>query len=134
MRKNQVRIIGHLGQKPRQLNGKNQEFTGFAVAVSNDYFDKTEKKWVDCEPTWIECVAFAGKPMSDLKDLEAGSRLQVEGSLSVRKIEIDGKRIPVTTLVATHIESLAKLRTESSGMKNFIESEVPEWDTANHSS
>ena len=101
--KNSVRLIGHLGEAPKEKKLSNGKIVAnFSIATNEVYKNSNGEKVT--ESTWHKLVAW-GKPAEiAVKYLKKGSEIAVEGRLSNRSYENkEGEKQYISEVVVNSI-------------------------------
>jgi single-strand DNA-binding protein len=105
--KNNVRLIGHLGQAPdvKNLEG-GSTVTKFSVATNESYTDKKGEKQTNTE--WHNLVAWGKTAELAGQLLQKGSEVAIEGRLTSHSYEKNGEKKYVTEVVVNEFMLLGK--------------------------
>ena len=80
-----VVFTGIAGNDPQTRNFQNGSVTTFSVAVSQGYYDKTTRAWVDQGTMWVEVRPFGRMAETQLAQVRKGVSVVVQGSLKQRE-------------------------------------------------
>ncbi len=105
--KNNVRLIGHLGQAPdvKNLDG-GSTVAKFSVATNENYIDKKGEKQTNTE--WHNLVAWGKTAELAGQLLQKGSEVAIEGRLTSHSYEKNGEKKYVTEVVVNEFMLLGK--------------------------
>jgi single-strand DNA-binding protein len=106
--RNQVQLIGNLGQKPEiKTFGEDKKLAKFSIATSDYYIDnKGEKKE---ETQWHNIVIWGKQADIVEKYLDKGMQVAVSGKITYRQYDDkDGNRKYITEIVASDFLMLDK--------------------------
>lgn len=100
---NEVKLTGNFVKEARIIEKDAKEFAAFSLATTDSY--KDDEGWHDKEPVFHNnVIAFNKIAMGVAKSLKAGSRVEINGSISYRRKEHEGKnRTKIITNEATII-------------------------------
>ena len=100
---NQVKLTGNFTQEARVIKKDDKEFVAVSIATTDSY--KDDDGWHDKEPVFHNnIITFNKVAMGIAKSLKTGSRVEVNGSLSYRRKEHEGKnKTKIITYEATII-------------------------------
>jgi single-strand DNA-binding protein len=111
LNKNLVVLIGRLGQDPEVKylgNGDNTTpVASFSIGTSESYKPKDSDEWVE-NTEWHNIVAWRYLAEKTEKSLEKGNLVAIEGKLTHRSWEKDGKTHYRTEIVASKIDLMQK--------------------------
>lgn len=96
--KNQVQLIGNLGDNPQSKdfsNGKTKAW--FPVATNETYYDSNGEKNTNTQ--WHNIVAWGKTAEKVNQYLEKGAQVMIEGRLNARSYEKDGEKRSITEIV-----------------------------------
>jgi len=98
MDKNQITLIGNLGEDPHHFNDPDKtEFATFSVATTLQF--KTATGEIKQETEWHRVVAF-GVRAAIASQFQRGERVYVEGFLRTRKYDKSGTEETIKEVVA----------------------------------
>lgn len=80
---NRVELRGRIGQEPRFTTAGDAQIARFSVATSETFKDKTGT--IREETTWHNVSAWAGRNISDFRDLKKGALVHIIGKIRNRK-------------------------------------------------
>jgi single-strand DNA-binding protein len=112
---NKVMLIGNLGKDPElRYTASGQAVTGFSLATSEKFKDKTSGEWVDRTEwhkvtLWGKLAELAGEYLSK------GKTVYIEGRLQTRKYDKDGVTHYSTEIVGDKMEFLSAKGERSGG-------------------
>ncbi len=120
---NQIFLIGRSGSKPELRYAP----SGMAVLKPALCVSRREKnkdgQWVDAETFWVNVVLFGRQAEELASQIDKGTKLFVEGRLSIRKYTAkDGTEKQTTDVVASHcfVIPVAKVSTERAEIRKQI--------------
>ena len=104
MVRNQVTLIGNVGQDPKlETTGNGTTYCRFSVAVNERYKKDGETQTIT---KWFP-ITLWGKQAEVLhKIIRKGSQVAVQGSLTSRSQEIDGKKYTLIDIKVNEVEVL----------------------------
>jgi len=106
---NKAIIVGHVGKAPELKHGKTgAAFCSFTVATQDNTSKDKEAK-VD----WHNVVAFGKTAEACAKYIGKGHLVYIEGRISYKSWEKDGKKFFGTDILASHVEFLEKKPLDS---------------------
>ena len=104
MYKNNVQLIGFLGNDAEVRTNDNRSLTRFSLATKSSY--KKDRKWIE-HTEWHKCVVF-GKLGEFAASLKKGAHILVEGEIRSREYDSTktGQKESVTEI---RVDSILKL-------------------------
>jgi len=110
--RNKVQLIGNLGQDPEVRTFENgKSFARFSLATTDSYRDAEGKKVTETQ--WHNLVAWGNLAKVIQKYLIKGSEVAVEGKLTHRTFEKEGKKHYFTEVVLTDMVMLRNKSAET---------------------
>jgi len=117
---NVATIVGNLTKDVEySVDGPRSNFT---VAVNRVWVKDGEKQE---ETDFIPVVVFGKSAENCMKFLRKGSKVGIEGRISVRNYEKDGQKRTYTSIVARYVEFLTPKGDQQSGARPMGEDESP---------
>lgn len=110
---NKVILIGNLTRKPELKEVKETKICDFSIAVNK------AKEGVD----YIDCVSFGKLAETMVKHLEKGSKIALEGRLSVNVYEVEGKKKKKVDVLVESMEFLSPKKENNSSVPLSITTE-----------
>lgn len=104
MVRNQVTLIGNVGQDPKlETTGNGTTYCRFSVAVNERYKKDGETQTIT---KWFPLTLWGKQAEVLSKIIRKGSQVAVQGSLNSRTQEIDGKKYTLVDIRVNEIEVL----------------------------
>ena len=113
---NKAMIVG-LVEEPPQIRpiGEGKEKMGFRV--------RTYRAWRDKQFSTLHRVVVWGNSINDLRNLQQGDTVAVDGRIDNRKYEVEGVTKWITEIVANDVQVYAASPAQAGG--DSIDSEIP---------
>lgn len=115
---NKVMLIGNLGSDPevRQLDS-GVTHAKFSLATSRNYKNKSGEKTMITQ--WHTVVLWRGIAEVAEKYLKKGDKVYIEGEISYRDYEKDGKKVYFTEIVGSNLQMLGSKPSEQPKTQEF---------------
>lgn len=105
---NKIAIKGHVGRLETVNEGSDKQFVSMSVSVS-EYMGKDESGESRYQDTWFDAVAFGGKGTRMLAaGVKVGDYVEIEGRMSKRQNEKDGRVYDNWSVIADEFEVLRR--------------------------
>lgn len=121
---NKAILTGHLGKDPevRTLES-GKKVANFSLATSESYKDKDGNKVTKTE--WHNVVMYGGLAGVAEGYLKKGSHVCIEGGITYRSWEKDGKKHYITEIIASGMEMLGGKTTNAEKTPDEVTGDLP---------
>lgn len=87
MTKNEVRLIGRLGQEPETYEGTDFKVVTLKIATQESYFDKDKNEWVDLPTDWHTIKIRKPQQVKRAVNLRKGDEVIIDGKIRYKEHE-----------------------------------------------